>query len=82
MTTENTNFDEMTETALANVDEAIDNDREKQGVANPYKLTEALLEDGNMFDETGAYFHFKEYFQTSRTPRKHENKRRHIFVDC
>lgn len=60
---ENTNFDEMTADALLNVDDTLEKNPKEQDVSNPYKMTEALLKDGNTFDNTGAYFHFKERFQ-------------------
>lgn len=63
MTTENNNFEEMTANAVSNIDETLNKKPEKHDRQNPYKLDETLLNDGNMFDETGAYFHFKEDFQ-------------------
>ena len=63
MKTENNNFDEMTSNALLNVDETLEKNPEKEPVENPYKLDDVLLKDGNMFDNTGVYFHFKPSFQ-------------------
>jgi len=63
MTNENTNFDEMLMQAGGHIDESLDKNTAKQEPSNPYTLTQALLNDGNMFDNTGAYFHFKEDFQ-------------------
>ena len=63
MTNENTNFDEMLMQAGGHIDESLDKNTTKQEPSNPYTLTQALLNDGNMFDNTGAYFHFKEDFQ-------------------
>lgn len=63
MKTENNNFDEMTADALLNVDETLEKKPENETLENPYKLDDALLKDGNMFDNTGVYFHFKPSFQ-------------------
>ena len=63
MKTENNNFDEMTSNALLNVDETLEKNPEKETLENPYKLDDVLLKDGNMFDNTGVYFHFKPSFQ-------------------
>ena len=57
------NFDEMTANALSNVDDTLETNPSEQVAANPYKLTQALLDDGNYYDLNGAYFHFKERFQ-------------------
>ena len=63
MTTENTNFEEMTANAVSHIDETLDKNTEDQEGSNPYKLTQALLKEGCMYDDDGAYFHFKEDFQ-------------------
>ena len=63
MTTRN-NFEDMTTNALSNVDETLEDITEKQDIANPYKLTQALLDEGFIFDNTGAYFPFKAHFQS------------------
>lgn len=63
MTTENTNFDEMLTQAGAHIDESLNKKPENKEPSNPYKMTQALLDDGNIYDNTGAYFHFKEDFQ-------------------
>lgn len=63
MTTENTNFEEMTANAVSHIDETLDKNTEEQEGSNPYKLTPALLKEGCMYDDDGAYFHFKERFQ-------------------
>ena len=64
MTTENTNFDAMMTNALSNVDETLEEVKENQERANPYKLNQALLDEGCLFDNEGAYFHFKARFQS------------------
>ena len=58
------NFDEMTANALSNIDETLEQDSENNTGENPYKLTEALIKDGHMYDLNGAYFHFKPYYQS------------------
>ena len=63
MTNTNTNFDEMLMKAGGHIDESLKRKPAKNEPSNPYTLTQALLNDGNMFDNTGAYFHFKEDFQ-------------------
>ena len=62
MTKEN-NFDNMMASALSNVDETLEDIKEKQDIANPYNITQALLDEGFLFDYTGAYFPYKEEFQ-------------------
>lgn len=62
--TEN-NFEEMTKKALGNIDETITKSPAETEVKHPYMLTQDLLDDGNMFDNTGVYFHFKEEFQVT-----------------
>lgn len=63
MTTENT-FDNMMTNALSNVDETLEDITENQERENPYTLTQALLDEGFIFDNTGAYFPFKAHFQS------------------
>lgn len=63
MTTEN-KFEDMTTNALSNVDETLEDITENQDLANPYKLTQALLDEGFIFDNTGVYIPFKAHFQT------------------
>ncbi|MBO7535915.1 MAG: hypothetical protein J6T34_02070, partial [Bacilli bacterium] len=63
MTNENT-FDNMMKSALTNVDETLEDIKENQESENPYKLNQALLDEGFLFDYTGAYFPFKEEFQS------------------
>ena len=72
MTTEN-NFDEMTASALSNIDEAITKTPEKQEPANPYKLNQVLLDDGFMYDFNGVYVPFKEEFQRVGVDYRHED---------
>lgn len=63
MTTRN-NFEDMTTNALSNVDETLEDIKENQDLANPYKLTQALLDEGFIFDNTGVYIPFKAHFQS------------------
>ena len=72
MTTEN--FDEMTSSALLNVDETLTAGTEEQERENPYKLTQALLDDGFMFDFNGVYVPFKERFQLAGVDGNMETK--------
>ena len=62
MTTEN--FENMGKNAMLNVDETLEDIKEKTMSENPYTLNQALLDEGHYFDITGAYFHFKPYFQS------------------
>lgn len=64
MTTENTNFENMMTNALSNVDETLEDINENDLSSNPYKLTQALLDDGFIFDNNGVYIQFKEEFQS------------------
>ena len=64
MTTENTNFDEMLKNASSNVDETLEDINENDVSENPYKLTQALLDEGFLFDNTGAYFPYKAHYQS------------------
>ena len=64
MTTENTNFDAMMTNALSNVDETLEEVKENQERANPYKLNQALLDEGFIFDNEGVYVPFKAYYQS------------------
>ena len=63
MTNENNNFDEMLTQAGAHIDQTLNKNTPEQEPSNPYKLAPELIKDGNMYDENGAYFHFKPYFQ-------------------
>ena len=63
MTIEN-KFEDMTTNALSNVDETLEDITENQDLANPYKLTQALLDEGFIFDNTGVYIPFKAHFQS------------------
>ena len=63
MTTENT-FETMGANALSNVDETLEDIKENQERENPYKLTQALLDEGFIFDNTGVYIPFKAKFQS------------------
>ena len=49
MTTENT-FETMGANALSNVDETLEDIKENQERENPYKLTQALLDEGFIFE--------------------------------
>lgn len=62
--TNRNNFNEMTTNALSNVDETLEDITENQDLANPYKLTQALLDEGFIFDNTGVYIPFKAHFQS------------------
>ena len=64
MTTENTNFETMMTNALSNVDETLEDITENQESENPYTLTQALLDEGALFDNTGVYFQYKAHFQS------------------
>ena len=55
MARENTNFEDMMTNALSNVDETIEDINENQERENPYKLTQALLDEGFLFDYTGLF---------------------------
>lgn len=63
MTTEN-KFDNMMTNALSNVDETLEQIKESDMSENPYKLTQALLDEGFLFDNNGVYFPFKAHFQS------------------
>ena len=58
------NFENMMTNALSNVDETLEDIKENNVSANPYKLNQSLLDEGCLFDNTGAYFPFKEVFQS------------------
>lgn len=58
------NFENMMANALSNVDETLEHIKENQESENPYKLTQALLDEGFIFDNTGVYIPFKAYFQS------------------
>lgn len=64
MTNENTNFENMMANALSNVDETLEDINEKDMLSNPYKLTQALLDEGFIFDNEGVYVPFKAHFQS------------------
>lgn len=63
MTTEN-NFDNMMTNALSNVDETLEDINENDVSENPYKLTQALLDEGFLFDTEGVYIQYKAHFQS------------------
>lgn len=63
MTTENT-FETMGANALSNVDETLEPINENTMSSNPYKLNQALLDEGFIFDNTGVYIPYKAYFQS------------------
>ena len=64
MTNENTNYDEMLKQASSHVDETLEEIKEKDMSSNPYKLNQALLDEGFIFDTSGVYIPFKAYFQS------------------
>ena len=64
MTTENTNFENMMTNALTNVDETLEQIKETDITENPYKLNQALLDEGFIFDLTGVYIPYKAHFQS------------------
>lgn len=63
MTNEN-NFENMMTNALSNVDETLEKINDEDMRSNPYKLNQALLDEGFIFDNTGVYIPFKAHFQS------------------
>ena len=62
----------MTSNALLNVDETLQQKGEEQERENPYKLTQALIDDGFIFDFNGVYVPFKERFQLAGVDKNNE----------
>ena len=63
MTKEN-NFETMGANASSNIDETLEEIKETEVNENPYNINQALLDEGFLFDYSGAYFPYKEEFQS------------------
>lgn len=57
-------FDNMMTNAMSNVNETLEDIKENTMSENPYKLNQALINEGFIFANDGVYVPFKAYFQS------------------
>ena len=79
MTTENT-FETMGANALSNVDETLEDINENDMSSNPYKLNQALLDEGFISSNNGVYIPYKEEFQLGDEDRRKPEDNVYLFI--